>query len=390
MDVQTTPVVHNDNDDVPTLSIAEFMKTQARINNSILGELKLLQRNNIHEVEPPAKKKKNNDDIEVDASTSQPQEEEITVHVSEAERGELELRDVEVDAWNEINARNDVVEKDYDDIDNEHISGSRYQVLLEQTEEVMGEPIDDNLAKVCEKTWGKAKLSKDKKKKMLEEVKIPENCKILKSPKLNSEIYIRLLENAQSKDRAAQEKQKDIARATIPILEAIGEVAQVEDLLIKAGGKEKSLAKKVNGILPTLQKSIAILNYSFTETTRKRKYDATTALGKQFKPFAQGESSKEFLFDEDTMKKMKSELKALKPKGADFGSKNGQSFGRTQRSHHTQGNYNHGKYPAKKTGYNNYKHYNNSNSNSSNNGYNNNNNNNNQRNKDQKPFKKGP
>ena len=131
MDVQTTPVVHNDNDDVPTLSIAEFMKTQARINNSILGELKLLQRNNIHEVEPPAKKKKNNDDIEVDASTSQPQEEEITVHVSEAERGELELRDVEVDAWNEINARNDVVEKDYDDIDNEHISGSRYQFLLE-------------------------------------------------------------------------------------------------------------------------------------------------------------------------------------------------------------------------------------------------------------------
>ena len=386
MDV-TAPVVHNDNtndDDEPMVSLSEFMKTQSKINNLML---EFMQRN-IHKEEPPAKKKKNTDEEE-GAGTSQPQDEEITVHVSDAERNDLELQeDVEEDAWNEINARNtsNVEEKANDDIDNEHISGSRYQVLLEQTEEVMGEPIDDNLAKVCEKTWGKAKLSKDKKKKMLEEVKIPGNCKILKSPKLNSEIYIRLLENAQSKDRAAQDKQKDIARATIPILEAIGEVAQVEDLLLKAGGKEKSLVKKVNGILPTLQKSIAILNYSFTETTRKRKYDATTALGKQFKPFAQGESSEEFLFDEATMKKMKSELKALKPKGADFGSKNGQSFGKTQRSHYTPGNYNHGKYPAKKTGYNNYKHYNNSNSNSSNNG----NTNNNQRNKDQKSFKKGP
>ena len=175
---------------------------------------------------------------------------------------------------------------------------------------------------------------------------------MMKSPKLNREIYIRMAENGQTKDRATQDCQKDMTRATIPLLKSVGEIAKVEDLLLaqkeekgEVSAADKKALKMVQRVLPIIQKSIGILNYSFTETSRKRKYDACNALGRQFKPFASGKSSDEFLFDEEAMKKMKTELKAIRPKGAEMqkqkygeSSKNYQYSGKSQRGHQ-QGNY---------------------------------------------------
>ena len=61
----------------------------------------------------------------------------------------------------------------------------------------------------------------------------------------------------------------------------------------------------VETISPMLQKSLKVLNHSFSEGLRKRKAGVCTSLGRQFKPFASSTSTEDPLFDEDAMKKMK-------------------------------------------------------------------------------------
>ena len=87
------------------------------------------------------------------------------------------------------------------------------------------------LAEVCEKAWGQARLDKDKKKELSKDAKVPSNCPRMKTPRLNTEIYVRLPENSQTKDRAAQERQKDLTKAVIPLLKALDKVSGVQDLM---------------------------------------------------------------------------------------------------------------------------------------------------------------
>ena len=126
----------------------------------------------------------------------------------------------------------------------------------------------------------------------------------------------------------------------------------------------------------TLQKSIRMLNYSYSETTRKRKYDVCGSLGDQFKPFAQGESSADNLFSEETLKAMKSELKNVKVKRTSTNttqaSKNSYSLPKTSRGEYSGGNWTKGKTTQKTSQ--NYNNYNNNNKNGSNKNNNNNNN----------------
>ena len=52
----------------------------------------------------------------------------------------------------------------------------------------------------------------------------------------------------------------------------------------------------------------------FTEVQRKRKSDICKSLGKSFKPYAKSDSSKDYLFDEKTMKKMNNDLETTHDK----------------------------------------------------------------------------
>ena len=75
---------------------------------------------------------------------------------------------------------------------------SEYRELLGQTEEKLGEPVADWLSKTCKRIWGQAVLNKDKKEELCKGLDVPLNCKELKVPKLNTSIYIRVNENAQT------------------------------------------------------------------------------------------------------------------------------------------------------------------------------------------------
>ena len=262
----------------------------------------------------------------------------------------------------------------------EHISGSQFQGLLEQSEDVLGDPIETALADVCNKTWGKAKLSKDKKKALREEFNIPSNCSVMKTPKLNTEVDIRLYDQARTKDQAAADRQKDMVRAAIPLYHAVGAVAKLGNDLAKHHAPPAVL-DSVSMINVTIQKSIRMLNYSYTETTRKRKYDVTGTLGGQFKPFAQTESNEEHLFSTETIKAMmKAELSkvSVKRQESSYGhsSKNGSSLQKSQRGGEFSGGYTKKNFHKPSQNYNNYNN-NKGGSNKTNSGYNNNNNNNN-------------
>ena len=80
-----------------------------------------------------------------------------------------------------------------------------------------------------------------------------------------------------------------------------------------------------------VSKSFQLLNYYNTETTRKRRQDVCDSLGSAFKPYgSEAVPPSEYLFNEDSMKKMKKELNAVKPK-VEF-SKNGLSSTKSRRS----------------------------------------------------------
>ena len=262
-----------------------------------------------------------------------------------------------------------------------------YSDWLSQTEEKVGPPVSQVLGVLCERLWGKLLLSQEKKKEMQDGINIPSNCRSFKAPKLNPEIHIRIYENARKKDDAAKTRQVNMARAAIPLLYTLGELdaskQRLENQLkflreprdLEEAKKIIAVAKKQNeaALASTktakskVSKSFQLLNYNCTETTRKRRQDICGELGSALKPFGlETTAPKEHLFDEDAMKRMKSELKAIKPKVEK--PKNVPSSTQSRRSgNHTQGkNNNYHKNPSSNSSGN----YNNNNSGQHNSGNN--------------------
>ena len=364
-------------------SVMEFIANQRLMNDKLIKLFESFSKRNSNEDEsggmpPPSKKRKENDD----AIELHPSDNALTRTEQEEEE------DDDDDAWDGFNGFGQCPTNhkgdgpDAEHGTEEHISGSQFQGLLEQSEDVLGDPIETALAEVCNKTWGKAKLSKDKKKALREEFNIPSNCPNMKTPKLNTEIDIRLYDQARTKDQAAADRQKDMVRAAIPLYHAVGAVAKLKSELSKHHAPSAVL-DSVGMINVTIQKSIRMLNYSYTETTRKRKYDVTGTLGGQFKPFAQAESTEESLFSAETIKAMmKAELSKVTVKKQDSSysqtSKNGSGLQKSQRGEYS-GGYTKKNFPKPSQNYNNYNNNRGGSNKNNNNGNNNNNNNNNSR-----------
>ena len=215
-------------------------------------------------------------------------------------------------------------------------SGSEFQDLLETTEEILGDPVDQKLASVIEQTWGKCLLSADRRKELWKGINIPSNCKILKTTDLNTKIQIRIHENAWKKDKAARDRQKGLSRATIPVLYGMGNMSKAKEDMAKcykiSNMEPKTLedakrflaaikkhTKEAHQLMvdtsTKLQQSVRVLAYDFTATTKKRKLDVCSALGTAFNPYSQDtKTAEEYLFNEETMKMMKNELNQIKPK----------------------------------------------------------------------------
>ena len=142
-------------------------------------------------------------------------------------------------------------------------------------------------------------------------------------------MFVKLHEHAQSKDKAQQTRQTELAKAAVPIFMTVGKLEEAQRTLNKAWKDRKAAGKSVHktkaesqvhdimdAMYPMLTQSLMMSNYYFTELTRKRRYDVCSSLGAEFKAFASGgKSSTEYLFDDNTYKKMKTELKNVKVRG---------------------------------------------------------------------------
>ena len=76
----------------------------------------------------------------------------------------------------------------------------------------------------------------------------------------------------------------------------------------------RDIKRKLHDVSPLLHKSRRVNNTMFIEIQRKRKSDVCQSLGENVKPYAQSDSSEDYLFDEKTMKRMNQDLKTIHDK----------------------------------------------------------------------------
>ena len=177
--------------------------------------------------------------------------------------------------------------------------------LLASVQEDFGPSIDTKLADVLERIWGKAKLG-DSQKVELKNTLIPDNYPFMKTL-LNPEMYNKVNDTAKSRDKGAKRKQRLLFKSTIPLVKAVVALKGLEhDAQDKIPSNTK---RKLQDVYPLPYKSLPLNNTMFTEIQRKS--DICQSLGKKFKPYAKSDSSKDYLFDEKTKKRMNQDLKTI-------------------------------------------------------------------------------
>ena len=129
----------------------------------------------------------------------------------------------------------------------------------------------------------------------------------MKTPYLNPEIYSRISDPAVYNDKGAQRKQKKTVKASIPLINAIVSLKEVDTEIKKKVSPDTF--QKLKSISPQLHQSFRVLNDSFTNIQRKRKGNVCSSLGRQFKQSSQSESSEQYLFDEPAIKRIRAEMK---------------------------------------------------------------------------------
>ena len=168
----------------------------------------------------------------------------------------------------------------------------------------------------------------------------------MKIPYLNPKIYSRISDPAINKDKAAQRKQRQTMKPTIPLTNAIVSLKEVETETKKKVSPDTF--EKLKSISPQLHQSFRVPNASFTDIQRKRKGDVCSSLGRHFKQFSQSDSSEQYLFDEPAMKRIRAEMKnsdnnKQRPHFSLYPSKNWSSSQKTQMGPHYKGNNNYNK-----------------------------------------------
>lgn len=135
---------------------------------------------------------------------------------------------------NELNNESDLFSVDNDPevvFDGENCEISMPKIFEDDTK--FSEPISENMAKFIKMgCTQKADLSK-----FLENVKIPENCKNLVPPLINSEIWNNLYSNVQQRDRTLQDAQRILGLSIVPMIN-LAEMFKTNKLEMKKAKKK--------------------------------------------------------------------------------------------------------------------------------------------------------
>ena len=207
--------------------------------------------------------------------------------------------------WKQGHDRNS---DDSDESDSEEVAD--YSAYEERYSEKGGKPVDQVFVdKVLAPNWGNEKVLAKDYKESLKEIKIPDNCKFLKQPRLNHAVYKKLVKTkmwAIKQDKTTTRRLMHTTKAAIPIIKSITK-------LQKCSSRKGMDKKECEKMADMLHDSLLTLNMLVTDGTRQRRFDALAPLGEDIKSHATLTkgllADREVLFDEPTMSEIKKELK---------------------------------------------------------------------------------
>lgn len=75
---------------------------------------------------------------------------------------------------------------------------------------------------------------------LMRDISVPSNCPGMKSPRLNDDIWMRIPENAFSKDKAVYDRQVATTKAVVHLLQTIDKNNEAMKLMRKNGRRDKS------------------------------------------------------------------------------------------------------------------------------------------------------
>ena len=104
-----------------------------------------------------------------------------------------------------------------------------------------------------------------------------------------------------------QRKQRLLVRSTILLLKAVVALKELDhDTQDKT---PREIKRKLRNVSSLLHKSIRVNITMFAEIQRKRKGDVCQSSGKKIKLYEQSVSCQDYLFDENTMKRINQDIK---------------------------------------------------------------------------------
>ena len=141
------------------------------------------------------------------------------------------------------------------------------------SEEKLGDKIEEKLAKIIEGRF-KSKLNPEVQKAKFEAYNRPENCESLVAPKVNSEIWNNLPQEAMKSDIKWQHIQRAVVKAATA-------TARAAETLLAIQTKSKDLKDQVSSAVRNCTDSIALCGHASREISMKRRQGIKPHLNKQ-------------------------------------------------------------------------------------------------------------
>ena len=123
--------------------------------------------------------------------------------------------------------------------DDDEQSKGRHQDLLDSAQEEMSLPTESKFVEVCEETWEKAKpKGSPGRRGKFKNILISNNSSYSKTQYLNSEIYNKVHDATTNRAKGAQRRQRAYVKATIPLIQAVVNLKEIEKKAKKRVFKE--------------------------------------------------------------------------------------------------------------------------------------------------------
>ena len=169
-------------------------------------------------------------------------------------------------------------------------------------DEECGPDINPTLAEALKDVWCK-RLTKEKAKKRLEKYNRPENCKDLRTVKVNPEIFGNISDASRSHDIKMQKMQTTLVRGTIPVVQTL-------DILMRLKPNQKIGNKELGELKQLASDTIGLLSHANQQILQMRRNAMSPQLSTEYKQLKTDVPSDSTLLFGDDLKQRLATIKA--------------------------------------------------------------------------------